>query len=89
MNFRKSVISCIALASIASALGTSAHAADQPRVALLMPTQSVEYWALYAKGFQKEAADQGLKLDVKVSNYDANEQATVVDQTLAQKPDVI
>ncbi|MDR5746793.1 sugar ABC transporter substrate-binding protein [Caballeronia sp. LZ029] len=89
MKIRKSIVSCFALAAIASALGTSAHAADQPRVALLMPTQSVEYWALYAKGFEKEAAAQGLKLDVKVSNYDANEQATAVDQTLAQKPDVI
>ena len=89
MNFRKSIVSCFALATIASAFGTSARAADQPRVALLMPTQSVEYWALYAKGFEKEAAAQGLKLDVKVSNYDPNEQATAVDQTLAQKPDVI
>jgi len=89
MSIRKSVISCLVVSAIASAFSNGAQAADQPRVALLMPTQSVEYWALYAKGFEKEAAAQGLKLDVKVSNYDANEQATVVDQTLAQKPDVI
>jgi len=89
MNFRKSIVSCFVLAAVASAFDTSVRAADQPRVALLMPTQSVEYWALYVKGFVKEAAAQGLKLDVKVSNYDPNEQATLVDQTLAQKPDVI
>jgi ribose transport system substrate-binding protein len=89
MNIRKSVISCLAVSAIATAFGSGAQAADQPRVALLMPTQSVEYWALYVKGFEKEAAAQGIKLDVKVTNYDPNEQATQVDQTLAQKPDVI
>nr|WP_245180434.1 sugar ABC transporter substrate-binding protein [Cupriavidus sp. LEh25] len=70
-------------------MSIASHAADKPRVTLLMPTQSVEYWALYIKGFQKEAQTQGLNLDVKVTNYDANEQATQVEQALAQKPDVI
>ncbi|MGF6539345.1 sugar ABC transporter substrate-binding protein [Paraburkholderia youngii] len=89
MNLRKSVISCLALGTIAATLSTGADAAAQPHVALLMPTQSVEYWALYVKGFEKEAQAQGFKLDVKVTNYDPNEQATQVEQTLAQKPDVI
>ncbi|ABI88882.1 periplasmic binding domain protein [Burkholderia ambifaria AMMD] len=89
MNLRKSILSCLALGTISGALSTGADAANQPHVALLMPTQSVEYWALYIKGFQKEAAADGLKVDVKVTNYDANEQATQVEQTLAQKPDVI
>lgn len=89
MNIRKPFVSCFATAAVASALSGGAQAANPPSVALLMPTQSVEYWALYIKGFQKEAKTQGIKVDVKVTNYDANEQATQVEQTLAQKPDVI
>ena len=64
MNLRKSFISCLALGTIAGTLSTGADATNQPHVALLMPTQSVEYWALYIKGFRKEAEAQGLKLDV-------------------------
>lgn len=89
MIIRNRILAGVALATLVTSLSTVASAASQPRVTLLMPTQSVEYWALYIKGFKKEAQAQGINLDVKVTNYDANEQATQVEQALAQKPDVI
>lgn len=90
MDTRKRLLSAVALASLAVLMSGPVGAASQaPRVTLLMPTQSVEYWALYIKGFQKEAQAQGINLDVKVTNYDANEQSTQVEQAIAQKPDVV
>ncbi|NUX57625.1 sugar ABC transporter substrate-binding protein [Paraburkholderia youngii] len=90
MNIRNCLLASFALATLVTSLTSVASAASQqPRVTLLMPTQSVEYWALYVKGFQKQAQADGLNVDVKVTNYDANEQATQVEQALAQKPDVL
>ncbi|RKP57765.1 sugar ABC transporter substrate-binding protein [Pararobbsia silviterrae] len=87
MTLNKTLISCALGATIG--LGATAAAVAKPHVSLLMPTQSVQYWALYVKGFQKEAQAQGIDVDVKVTNYDATEQATQVEQAIAQKPDVL
>lgn len=66
----------------------SAQAKDL-QIALLMPTQSTGYWARFLDAFRKEADARGVKVDLKGNNYSAQEQASQVDQTLAQRPDVI
>ncbi len=75
---------------IVAALGlpASSHAANKT-VALLAPEQSVEYWALYDKAFRDAATQAGLTVDVKTNDFAAADQATQVEQTLAQRPDAI
>lgn len=83
------------LSLMAAAFGTAMSLllagplAAEGRVSLLMPTQSTGYWARYLTAFQAEAERLGLDVDLKGNNYSAAEQSSQVDQTLAQRPDVI
>lgn len=81
---------------LASALGilvagspNAMAAAKGAKVTLLTVTEECEYCSLHKKAFLAEAEKAGLNVDVKITNFDAAEQATQVDQAIAQKPDAI
>lgn len=87
-RIRRLLLATFAVSSLAAAAPIASHAAGKT-VALLSPTQSVEYWALYDKAFRDAATQAGLTVEMKSNDFIAADQATQVDQTLAQKPDVI
>lgn len=67
----------------------AAAAAKGAKVILLTVTEDCEYCAIHQRAFKEVAAAAGLDLEVKINNFDAAEQATQVDQALAEKPKAI
>ncbi|WP_246725842.1 sugar ABC transporter substrate-binding protein [Rhizobium lusitanum] len=64
-------------------------AAKGSKVILLTVTEECEYCALHQRAFKEVAAAAGIDLEVKITNYDAAEQASQVDQAIAQNPAAI
>ena len=59
------------------------------KVIFLSVSEECEYCARAQRSFRQAAEQEGLKLSVKVNNYDPAEQASQVDQAIAEKPDAI
>lgn len=79
--------SAVALALATSALSTSAYAgARGSKVILLTVSDECEYCARHGRAFKAAAEQAGLELDVKITNFDAAEQANQVEQAIAQNP---
>lgn len=64
-------------------------AAKGSKVILLTVTEECEYCALHQKAFKQVTAAAGVDVEVKINNYDAAEQASQVDQAIAQNPAAI
>ena len=69
--------------------GHAAAEAKGSKVILLTVTEECEYCSLHQRAFRQRAEEAGLDLDVKITNFDAAEQASQVDQAIAQQPDAI
>lgn len=67
----------------------AAAGAKGAKVILLTVTEECEYCAIHERAFKAAAASAGVNLEVKINNFDAAEQATQVDQALAEKPNAI
>ncbi|WP_411033060.1 sugar ABC transporter substrate-binding protein [Shinella sp. BYT-45] len=71
-------------------VSTAAFAeAKGSKVILLTVTEECEYCALHQRAFKEVAGAAGVDLEVKITNYDAAEQASQVDQAIAQNPAAI
>lgn len=90
MRFLSAALLASAFGALALGSPQSAMAeAKGAKVTLLTVTEECEYCSLHKKAFLAEAEKAGLNVDVKITNFDAAEQATQVDQAIAQKPDAI
>lgn len=89
-SIRSTIISSL-LAAVASLTvsGNAVAAAKGSNVILLTVTEECEYCSLHQRAFRKRAEEAGLELEVKINNFDAAEQASQVDQAIAQQPDAI
>jgi ribose transport system substrate-binding protein len=67
----------------------AAQGAKGAKVILLTVSEECEYCALHQKAFKKAAEAAGLNLEVKINNFNAGQQATQVDQALAEHPDAL
>ncbi|MBF8644028.1 sugar ABC transporter substrate-binding protein [Pseudomonas pudica] len=76
-------LSAMSLSSTASASAKGA------KVIYLTVTEECEYCSIAHKAFRSTAEQEGMNLTVKMNNYDAAEQATQVDQAIAEHPDAI
>jgi ribose transport system substrate-binding protein len=59
------------------------------KVILLTVTEECDYCALHQRAFKEVAKAAGIDLEVKITNYDAAEQASQVDQAIAENPAAI
>jgi len=67
-----------------------AHAAAKgSKVILLTVSEECEYCALHQRAFKEVAAKAGLDLEVKITNFNAADQASQVDQAIAENPAAI
>ncbi|RUU60380.1 sugar ABC transporter substrate-binding protein [Mesorhizobium sp. M2C.T.Ca.TU.002.02.1.1] len=91
MNFAKLTKLLLTTAVVGGLMapGMAFAAAKGSKVILLTVTEECEYCALHQRAFKEVAAAAGIDLEVKINNYDAAEQASQVDQAIAQKPDAI
>lgn len=87
-NLTKLVMATTVLGGL-MAPGMAFAEAKGSKVILLTVTEECEYCALHQRAFKEVAAAAGLDLDVKITNYDAAEQASQVDQAIAQNPAAI
>lgn len=78
----------LAIGAEAGRSGAQAAAQDSD-VVLLTVTEECEYCSLHLRAFRQATEAAGVNLDVKINNFDAAEQATQVDQAIAQQPDAI
>ncbi|MFQ6185979.1 sugar ABC transporter substrate-binding protein [Sinorhizobium meliloti] len=79
--------SLLAATLAVSTLAAPAFAgAKGSKVILLTVSDECEYCARHGHAFREEAAKLGFDLDVKINNFDAAEQASQVDQAIAQQP---
>jgi len=69
--------------------GMAFAGAKGSKVILLTVTEECEYCALHQRAFKEIASAAGIDLDVKITNFDAAEQASQVDQAIAQNPAAI
>jgi ABC-type sugar transport system substrate-binding protein len=85
------VLTGLALATAATLapVGSALAAAKGAKVILLTVSEECEYCSLYLKSFKKAAAAAGLDLQVQINKFDAAEQASQIDQAIAQKPSVL
>jgi ribose transport system substrate-binding protein len=84
-------VAAAALLSIGSAAAPAPAeaAAKGAKVILLTVSQACEYCALHERAFLKTAAAAGIKVEVKINNFDAAQQASQVDQAIAERPDAM
>jgi ribose transport system substrate-binding protein len=68
---------------------TAEAAAKGSKVILLTVSESCEYCALHQRAFTKAVREAGINLDVKINAFNAAEQASQVDQAIAQRPDAL
>ena len=89
-SIRSTIVSGL-LAAVASLTisGNAVAAAKGSKVILLTVTEECEYCSLHQRAFRKRAEEAGVELEVKINNFDAAEQASQVDQAIAQQPDAI
>ncbi|MDR6711097.1 ABC-type sugar transport system substrate-binding protein [Pseudomonas hunanensis] len=78
----------VASASIATSLPAKAAAKDA-KVILLTVSEECEYCSRHLQSFRKKAEEEGISLKVKITNFDPAEQASQVDQAIAERPDAI
>ena len=69
--------------------GQASAEAKGSKVILLTVTEECEYCSLHQRAFLERAKEAGVDVDVKINNFDAAQQASQVDQAIAQKPDAI
>jgi ribose transport system substrate-binding protein len=68
----------------------AAHAAAKgAKIILLTVSEECEYCALHQRAFKKAAAAAGVNVEVKINSFNAAEQASQVDQAIAEHPDAI
>jgi len=77
-----------ATASIATSLPAKAEGKDA-KVILLTVSEECEYCSRHLQSFRKKAEEEGISLKVKITNFDPAEQASQVDQAIAERPDAI
>jgi ribose transport system substrate-binding protein len=77
------------LLSLGSWITPTQAAAKGSKVILLTVSQACEYCALHQRAFLKVAAAEGINVEVKINNFDAAQQASQVDQAIAEHPDAI
>jgi ribose transport system substrate-binding protein len=87
-------LGAVLLASIACALlvqpvAPAVAAAKGSKVILLTVTEECSYCALHLRAFKEAATAAGLDLEVKINNFNAADQASQVDQAIAEKPAAI
>lgn len=75
-------------ASIATSFPAKAAAKDA-KVILLTVSEECEYCSRHLQSFRKKAEEEGISLKVKITNFDPAEQASQVDQAIAERPDAI
>lgn len=69
---------------------TPAHAAAKDaNVILLTVSEECEYCSRHLQSFRQKAQQEGISLKVKITNFDPAEQASQVDQAIAERPDAI
>lgn len=85
----KTISGMLAAAVLAASAAPVLAGPDGSKVILLTVTEECEYCALHQRAFLKTAEAAGISVSVKITNYDAAEQATQVDQAIAEKPDAI
>lgn len=80
-----------ALAGVLTTLaaGSAWAGAEGAKVVLMTVTEECEYCSLHQRAFREKAEAAGIDLEVKITNFDAAEQASQVEQAIAQKPDAI
>jgi ribose transport system substrate-binding protein len=69
--------------------GVAYAEAKGSKVILLTVSEECEYCALHQKAFKEVATQAGLNLEVKITNFNAAEQASQVDQAIAENPAAI
>jgi len=79
----------VALLGGGGGVAPASAAAKGAKVILLTVSQSCEYCALHERAFVKAAQADGIKVEVKINNFDAGQQASQVDQAIAERPDAI
>lgn len=86
---RKYITTALAGAIATLAAGTAWGEAKGAHVVLLTVTEECEYCSRHQQAFRAKAEEAGIELDVKITNFDAAEQASQVEQAIAQNPDAI
>jgi ribose transport system substrate-binding protein len=91
MNFSKLTGLVLASTLLGSLMlsGAAIAAAKGSKVILLTVTEECEYCSLHQRAFKEAAQAAGIDLEVKITNFDAAEQASQVDQAIAQNPAAI
>jgi len=79
----------LAMAVQQPAMADDSASVKGKKVIFLTVTEECEYCARHQRAFRKFAEEQGINLQVKINNYDPAEQASQVDQALAEHPDAI
>lgn len=77
-----------ATVTITTSLPVKAAAKDA-KVILLTVSEECEYCSRHLQSFRKKAEEEGISLKVKITNFDPAEQASQVDQAIAERPDAI
>ena len=77
------------VAALAGAPRQADAAAKDAKVILLTVSQECEYCALHQRAFRKAAEAAGINLQVKINNFNAGQQASQVDQAIAERPDAL
>ena len=88
-NYAALLLSSVLVGLLGLPVLPAASAARGSKVILLTVTEECSYCALHLRAFKQAAADAGLNLEVKINNYNAAEQASQVDQAIAEKPAAI
>lgn len=83
----KTLLATVALAAAGG--GQALAAAEGSHVILLTVTEECEYCSLHQRAFLEATEAAGVDVDVTITNFDAAEQASQVDQAIAQSPDAI
>lgn len=91
MNFSKLTKLMLATTLLGGLMmpGAVFAAAKGSKVILLTVSEECEYCALHQRAFKEAASAAGIDLEVKITNFDAAEQASQVDQAIAQSPAAI
>jgi ribose transport system substrate-binding protein len=88
-NLGAVLLASVACALVAQPVSPAAAAAKGSKVILLTVTEECSYCALHLRAFKEAATAAGLDLEVKINNFNAADQASQVDQAIAERPAAI